>query len=250
MDRIPLVKICGNRTTMDVAVAAQLGADFVGIIFAESPRKVGIPEARAMVRELGSPLDSFELESPPPSHSDSRVVTDLGLWYRYGAEKIESYLGYKRPLVVGVFADQSAEEINNIAEETGIDLVQLSGSEPWDFSLSINRQVLQVIHIDPQDEVSDPLVDVPVGRSLALMLDAKSGKYGGGTGKQISINIAEQTAKKIPLILAGGLSSKNISDVVREVKPWAVDASSGTETDGLKDYEKVANFIRNAKSNK
>ena len=62
MDRVPLVKICGNRTAMDVAVAAQLGADFVGIIFAESPRKVGIPEARAMVRELGSPLDSFELE--------------------------------------------------------------------------------------------------------------------------------------------------------------------------------------------
>jgi phosphoribosylanthranilate isomerase len=107
-----------------------------------------------------------------------------------------------------------------------------------------------VIHINPQDDVSDPLVDVPVGRSLALMLDAKSGKYGGGTGKQISINIAEQTAKRIPLILAGGLSSKNISDVVREVKPWAVDVSSGTETDGSKDYEKVANFIKNAKSNK
>jgi phosphoribosylanthranilate isomerase len=152
-------------------------------------------------------------------------------------------------LAVGVFADQSAEEINNIAEETGIDLVQLSGTEPWDFSLLINRQVLQVIHIDPEDDVSDPLVDVPVGRSLALMLDAKSGKYGGGTGKQISVNIAGRTAKKIPLILAGGLSSENISDVVREVKPWAVDVSSGTETDGSKDYAKVANFIRNAKSN-
>ena len=60
MNQSPLIKICGNRTAMDVTVAAQLGADFVGIIFAESPRKVGIPQARAMVRELGPSLDSFE----------------------------------------------------------------------------------------------------------------------------------------------------------------------------------------------
>jgi len=249
MNQPPFVKICGNRTARDVAVAAQLGADFIGIVFAESPRKVGIPEARAMVRQLGPPLDSFELESPPPSHSDSDLVTDLRLWYRYGADRIESYLGYKRPLVVGVFADQSAEEINNIVEETGIDLVQLSGTEPWDFSLIVNRQVIRVVHIDPEDDLSDPLVDIPVGRSLALMLDAKSGKYAGGTGKQISIDLAANAVKKVPLILAGGLTPENVRDVVCAVKPWAVDVSSGTETDGLKDYEKVASFIKNAKSN-
>jgi|TARA_B110000263_G_scaffold15694_1_gene12703 anthranilate synthase/indole-3-glycerol phosphate synthase/phosphoribosylanthranilate isomerase len=249
MNQPPFVKICGNRTASDVAVAAQLGADFIGIVFAESARKVGIPEARAMVRQLGPSLDSFELESPPPNHSDTELVTDLGLWYKYGADKIESYLGYKRPLAVGVFADQSAEEINNIVEETGIDLVQLSGSEPWNFSLTVNRQVVQVIHIDPEDDLSDPLVDVPVGRSLALMLDAKSSKYAGGTGKQISIDLAKNAAKKIPLILAGGLTPENVRAVVRAVKPWAVDVSSGTETDGLKDYKKVASFIENAKSN-
>ena len=232
---------------MDVAVAAQLGADFVGIIFAESPRKVGIPEARAMVRELGPSLDSFELELPPPKRSDSKRVTDLELWYRYGAERIESYLGYKRPLVVGVFADQSADEINNTVEETGIDLVQLSGNESWDFSLLVNRQVIQVLHIHPEDDASDPLVDVPVGRSLALMLDAKSEKSAGGTGKQIPLDIAERTANRIPLILAGGLTPGNIRDVVQKVKPWAVDVSSGTETNGVKDYKKVASFIENTK---
>ena len=249
MNQLPLIKICGNRTAVDVAAAAQLGADFVGMIFAESSRKVGIAEARVMVRQLGPSLDSFELELPPPKRSGAERVTDLELWYRYGAERIESYLSYKRPLVVGVFADQSADEINNIVEETGIDLVQLSGTESWDFSLSVNRQVIQVLHIHPEDDVSDPLVDVPVGRSLALMLDAKSEKYAGGTGDQISVNIAARAAKKVPLILAGGLAPGNIRDVVRAVNPWAVDVSSGTETNGLKDYTKVASFIENAREN-
>ena len=69
----PLVKICGNQSPADIIAAARSGADFVGIIFADSPRKVTVQTARAMVRELGSPLNHHELhwdhsfwQCPPP----------------------------------------------------------------------------------------------------------------------------------------------------------------------------------------
>ena len=224
------VKICGNRTPADVIAAAEAGADFIGMVFAESRRKVDTQQAYDMVRALGRPLAEHEFLTPPPAQP--QVREEAGEWFRHGSRVLEAYLDAKRPLTVGVFADQSFEEINEIVEECGIDLVQLSGDEPWDDCLMIARQTIQVVHVSPIDSPSDPMALVEPGFSIALMLDSAHGPYRGGSGQTFDWEVARQISSRMPMLLAGGLTPENVGEAVRTVHPWAVDVSSGTETDG------------------
>jgi phosphoribosylanthranilate isomerase len=239
---VTYVKIDGNRTPADVLAAAEAGADFVGFIFAESSRRVENDEAYAMVRALGRPLADHEFVTPPPAQP--RVREEVDEWFRHGAEVLEAYLEVKRPLTVGVFADQSFEDINEIVEEVGIDLVQLHGDEAWEACLLIARQVIQVVHVSPLDSPSDPMAEVEPGFALALLLDAAHGPYRGGGGKPFDWEVARLVSQRIPMFLAGGLTPENVGDAIRAVQPWAVDVSSGTETDGRKDHDRVRAFVR------
>ena len=99
------VKICGNRTPEDVLAAAEAGADFVGMVFARSKRQVNAQQANAMVRALGEPLAAHPLMVPPPAQP--HVREESRAWFRHGSHLLETYLESKRPLTVGVFADQS-----------------------------------------------------------------------------------------------------------------------------------------------
>ena len=96
-----LIKICGNRTTQDVLAAKDAGADFVGMVFAASERRIDAEQASAMVRALGGPLADREMEIPPPARPHVREEIDE--WFRHGANLLESHLEVKRPLTVGVF---------------------------------------------------------------------------------------------------------------------------------------------------
>jgi len=236
-----LVKICGNRTPDDVLAAADAGADFVGMIFAESSRHVTVDQAQAMVRALGAPLAEHELALPPPAQPRARE--EIESWFRHGAEVVEAYLEAKRPLTVGVFADQSIDEVNEIAEEVGVDLVQLSGDESWEDCLLVTRQVIQIVHVSPLDSPSDPFEAVQPGFSIALGLDSAHGPYRGGSGRPFDWKVARRVADRIPMMLMGGLSPDNVIEAIRTVEPWIVDVASGTETDGEKDYDKVNAFV-------
>lgn len=238
-----LVKICGNRTPEDVLAAAEAGADFVGIVFAESSRHVDAATGAAIVAALGAPLAAlaFSPPSPPAPHEREQV----GPWFEYGADVIEAYLGAKRPLTVGVFADQPIEEVNAIAEAAGVDLVQLSGDETWDDCLLVSKPVIQVAHVSPLDSPADALEEghIEPGFALVLMLDSAHGPYRGGSGQPFNWEVAERLAEAVPLMLAGGLTPANVGDAIATVGPWAVDVSTGTETDGQKDHAKVRAFI-------
>ena len=237
-----LVKICGNRTPEDVIAAAEAGADFVGMVFASSSRRVDVDQAQAMVRALGGPLAAHELALPPQTITHARH--DVEAWFQHGTQVIGRYLEAKRPLTVGVFADQSIDEVNEIAEEAGVDLVQLSGDESWEDCLLVTKQVIQTVHISPIDSPSDPMELVRPGFALALHLDSAHGPYRGGSGQTFNWEVARAVAERIPMILAGGLNPENVGEAVRLVKPWAVDVSSGTETDGRKDHARVRAFIQ------
>jgi phosphoribosylanthranilate isomerase len=239
---VTFVKICGNRTPDDVLAAAEAGADFVGMIFARSSRHIDLEDAQAMVRALGGPLSQQEIFAPPPSLAHGRE--ELEPWFRHGAQVLQAYLGMKRPLTVGVFADQSIEEVNELAEEAGLDLVQLSGDETWEDCLLVAKQVIQVKHVGPIDTPADSLIDVRPGFALALMLDSAHGPYRGGSGQAFDWEVAAQMAARLPMFLAGGLTPENVQDAMARVRPWAVDVVSGTETDGRKDYNKVRAFVQ------
>ena len=239
-----LVKICGNRTPADVLAAAGAGADFVGMVFAESSRHVDTEEGQAMVRALGAPLSEREMMVPPPVRSFAgRVREDVQEWFRHGAQVLAGHLEVKRPLTVGVFADQPIAEVNEIVEESGVDLVQLSGDESWDDCLLVARQVIQAHHVSPLDSPSDLMQSVEPGFSIAVLLDSAHGPHRGGSGRAFDWEVARLVAEQIPMMLAGGLTPDNVGEAVARVRPWAVDVSSGTERDGEKDHGLVRAFI-------
>jgi phosphoribosylanthranilate isomerase len=244
------VKICGCMRVEDALAAAEAGADFVGLVFAESRRRLEPDEASDIVRALGEPLSRRELVEPPSLHgpgaagSGSAAVEE---WFRQGAAALERLLERKRPLTVGVFAGQDVETVNAIADECGLDLVQLSGGEPWQDCLLIARQVIKAVHVEQGATAAGVLGCIEAGTAVACLLDTASEAVYGGSGQTMDWSVARDVAARLPIVLAGGLTPENVGEAVRLVRPWGVDVSSGVETGGQKDTEKIGAFVRAAK---
>jgi phosphoribosylanthranilate isomerase len=239
------VKICGCRTPEQALAAAEAGADFVGLVFAESRRRVSLEEASEIVRALGKPLGALELESPPSLYR--REAVDLRSWYEQGAAALERMLVRKRPLTVGVFANADPEEINETVDECGIDLVQLSGGEPWGACLLANRQVIKVMHVGGDDAAGSTIESMQAGGASAVMLDRAGEGVFGGSGRALDWQVAAEIATALPVWLAGGLTPDNVAEAIKTVRPWCVDVSSGVETDGVKDLAKIRTFVAAAR---
>lgn len=236
------VKICGCMKVADAVAAAEAGADFIGIMFAtESRRRVSPEEAALIVSAIGGGVRDIEQEEPPPLHPG--VYDDVAAWFRHGAEALDRLLVRKRPLTVGVFKDQPIDEVNEIAEEVGLDLVQLSGSEPWSDCLAATRQAIKVLRMRPGITAGDALAYAQPGAAIAFMLDPSH-----GSGIAGDLAVARDVAARFPLWLAGGLTPENAGETIAAVRPWLLDVSSGVETDGRKDPAKIAAFVRAAKA--
>jgi len=240
------VKICGCRAVEHALAAANAGADFVGLVFADSRRRVEVEEASEIVRALGTPLRELEMGSPPALFRTE--ATDLRSWYEHGAAALERLLERKRPLTVGVFAGNDPEAINQIVDDCGIDLIQLAGDEPWDACLLANRQVLKVVHVAAADDAAAVLGRIEPGSALAVLLDRADATAFGGTGSAFDWRVAAEVAAELPVWLLGGLTPENVASAVATARPWAVDVSSGVETAGVKDLAKIAAFVRAAKA--
>ena len=220
-----LVKICGVSDVAHARAAAALGADFVGMVFAPSRRQVTLGQAKRIAAGLGT------VEEHTPSSTD--------------ANGVEAALSRRRPLVVGVFADQDADTINAICDDVGLDLVQLSGSEPWEVCSQIHRPIFKCMKVRDGETAQDLIVHIHEG-AIVLLDPYVEGTY-GGTGKTLDWNVASEIAKQTTTVLAGGLTPDNIGKAVAVAHPWAVDVSSGVETDGVKDVEKIRAFIAAAR---
>jgi phosphoribosylanthranilate isomerase len=221
-----LVKICGVSDPKHARAAAAFGADFVGIVFAPSKRQVTLGQAKRIAEALGK-KPGERLQAPDVA-------------------SIEEALAKRRPLLVGVFADQDPDTINSIAEEIGLDLVQLSGSEPWEVNEHVSRPIFKCMKVRKQETAREVLQHYHGG--AVLLLDPfVEGTY-GGTGQTLDWRVAGEIAQQTATVLAGGLTPDNVAEAVRAVHPWAVDVSSGVETDGAKDTDKIRAFILAAKS--
>ncbi len=219
------VKICSVSDPVSARAAAAFGADFIGMVFAPSKRQVTLGQAGRIAESLGQ---------------REHVADDAD------AAEVEAALGRRRPLLVGVFADQDADTINDIAEGCGLDLVQLSGSEPWELNEHIRRPVLKCLKLRPK-ETADELMTHFHGDAIVLLDPYVEGAY-GGTGVTLDWSVAAAVARQTPTVLAGGLTPANVGEAVRDVQPWGVDVSSGVETDGSKDPAKIRAFIAAAKA--
>jgi phosphoribosylanthranilate isomerase len=233
------VKICGCMSVGDALAAKDAGAHFIGVLFADSRRRVSVDEAAQIVQALGGPLGDVEQDSPPVQvPADASVAS----WFRHGASALDRLLAQKRPLVVGVFEDQPVSEVNEICDEAGLDLVQLSGDEPWGDIAALNRQAIKVIRAGASMTSQEIMSAIEANTSLAVMLDGSR-----GTGAAGDWRVAREIAMQMPVWLAGGLTPENVASAIERAHPWAVDVSSGVETSGEKDPAKIAAFVAVAK---
>jgi phosphoribosylanthranilate isomerase len=141
-------------------------------------------------------------------------------------------------LRVGVFVNAPVEVVREVADHVGLDLVQLHGDEPPEVCARMPRRVIKAVRVDGPEALRR-LRDYP---GCAVLLDTHvRGRY-GGTGQRFDWSLARHLDR--PVILSGGLTPDNVRDAIRQARPYAVDVSSGVETDGHKDPRKIAAFVR------
>ncbi|MFI5296263.1 MAG: phosphoribosylanthranilate isomerase [Thermodesulfovibrionales bacterium] len=146
---------------------------------------------------------------------------------------------------VGVFVDETAETIENTVASCSIDIIQMHGGEPPE-KCGFPRRVIKAIRIKSLDSLS-PLAGYR-GKVSAFLLDAYAPYALGGTGRVFNWDIAVEAKQFGSVILAGGLTTENVSEAVQYVRPYAVDVSSGVEqAKGKKDLAKMKLFIERAK---
>lgn len=144
---------------------------------------------------------------------------------------------------VGLFVNETLETVNETADLCGLDIIQLHGAESPEFCAAVRRRVIKVIRVK-DITCLDSMKDY---RAAAFLLDAWSPTAHGGTGLTFNWEIAASAAKNNRIVLAGGLTPDNVADAVRQVRPYAVDVSSGVESaPGKKDPALVHSFIQAA----
>ena len=242
----PLVKVCGMSTVTDALVAKDAGVNLIGLIFANgSKRKVTLNQARDIALSVKSSINAEENQ-----FEDIKLQENDYNWFDYQAKFIECSSAL-RPLIVGVFQNQSLEEILEAVHKVPLDLVQLHGDEPFEWTRLIPCPTIKAFHINGED---DNLSNLRLSgyHSLCLLDTQVPGtQTSGGAGRIFDWKIANKIngnkINKLPLVVAGGLTSDNIKDAIDVCKPWAVDVSSGVETQGKKDVVKIVDFIKKAK---
>jgi phosphoribosylanthranilate isomerase len=145
---------------------------------------------------------------------------------------------------VGVFVNEPIDAIRAVATETGISAVQLHGDEPPEYAAALDRPVLRAINLENADQTCQAW---PV--NTTFLVDAVDRARRGGTGQLVDWDRAAILAQSQRIVLAGGLTSKNVADAIVQVGPFGVDVSSGVEdAPGLKNPELVARFLESARS--
>ena len=206
------IKICGLSEIQHALIAAKAGADFIGLVFAPSRRRVSAQKALQIVK----------------------VIHSLR----------------PHPDIVGVFANSTAGEVNRIADYCNLDWVQLSGDETWHYCQQIERPVIKTIHVLTTKTIEEIADEITAGHQLLRRgklichLDSKVGDAHGGTGQTFNWQLANEVSSRFSVIIAGGLTPDNVGRLVKEVRPWGVDVSTGIETNGRKDVAKITAFIR------
>ncbi|NWF99268.1 MAG: phosphoribosylanthranilate isomerase [Nitrospirae bacterium] len=200
------VKICGITNLDDALAAIDFGADALGFVF-------------------------FEKSPRWISYKDAELII----------KNLPPFI-----TTIGVFVNQSSEQIKKIVSNVKIDALQIYEQEITKLS-AFSRQIIKVIRIKSLQSL-EPLINFKDNVS-AFLLDAYSPNSLGGTGKIFNWDIAVEAKKFGRIILAGGLTPENISEAVKHVRPYGVDVSGGVEAEkGKKDLKKLKLFIERAKA--
>ena len=217
----PKVKMCGISKVETIPAIVDAKPDYMGLVFAPSKRQVTVDQAKILVEEL-----------------------HRGYAKKYGSDTEHDKNGTIK--TVGVFVNETVENLVTIANEANLDAVQLHGDEDEAFIQSLkertNVEVWKAVQIRSAADVEkwiDSSADM-------LLFDAYHKDERGGTGEVFDWSSLD--AFERPFMLAGGIDSTNVARAIRTVRPYGIDISSGIETNGVKDDEKITAFIKIVKS--
>ena len=217
----PKVKMCGISKVETIPAVVEAKPDYMGLVFAPSKRQVTVDQAKILVEEL-----------------------HRGYAKKYGSDTEHDKNGTIK--TVGVFVNETVENLVTIANEANLDAVQLHGDEDEAFIQSLkertNVEVWKAVQIRSAADVEkwiDSSADM-------LLFDAYHKDERGGTGEVFDWSSLD--AFERPFMLAGGIDSTNVARAIRTVRPYGIDISSGIETNGVKDDEKITAFTKIVKS--
>ena len=210
----PKVKMCGISKVETIPAVVEAKPDYMGLVFAPSKRQVTVDQAKILIEELHKQCIN---------HYDTKVVK-----------------------TVGVFVNETLDNLVRIADTANLDAVQLHGDEDETFIQSLkertNVEVWKAIQIRTAAD-TEKWID---SSADMLLFDAYHKDERGGTGEVFDWSSLD--AFERPFMLAGGIDSTNVARAIRTVRPYGIDISSGIETNGVKDDEKITAFIKIVKS--
>jgi len=141
---------------------------------------------------------------------------------------------------VGVFVNEPVENALKIAQTLNLDVLQFHGDETQDYIDNFkNFTVWKAIRIKDKED----LEKTKEFKVNSFVFDTLTKNEYGGTGKTFNWEVLKEMELNVPIILAGGLNENNVEEAIKIVDPYAVDVSSGVETEGYKDFKKMKSFI-------
>ena len=144
-------------------------------------------------------------------------------------------------LRVGLFVNASKEEVLSAISDSSVNVLQFHGDEDEQFCNQFNLPYIKAISF--QDGVNLLEYCKLFTSSSAILIDTYSENMRGGTGKTFNWDLLPKELP-LPLIIAGGLDSGNVSSLINSINPYGVDVSGGVESDkGIKDYTMMKNFV-------
>lgn len=156
------------------------------------------------------------------------------------------------PLVkkVGVFVNEPLRSLISISEEAGLDIIQLHGDEDDEYIREVRhktgKEIWKAVRVRTAKDIQ-AAQELPTDK---LLLDSFSEESYGGTGKVMDFAVLDQAEIRKPYFIAGGLTVDNLPVILRNTEPYGIDISSGIETGGVKDREKMRKVIQLCKRRK
>ena len=211
----PKVKMCGISKVETISAVVEAKPDYMGLVFAPSKRQVTVDQAKTLVGELHKQYTKRYNNGTEQSNNDE-IKT------------------------VGVFVNETLDNLVTIAKETNLDAVQLHGDEDEAFIQSLkertNVEVWKAVQIRSAVD-AETWID---SSADMLLFDAYHKDERGGTGVVFDWPCLDEFER--PFMLAGGIDCTNVARAIRTVRPYGIDISSGIETAGVKDDEKIKAF--------
>ena len=230
----PKIKMCGISKVDTIPAIVNAKPDYMGLVFAPSKRQVTVEQAKTLVDELHKQYEKTYGEVTVPMNTDTAQDG------QDSQEFVQGNSNFEKIKTVGVFVNETVENLLKIAEEVKLDVIQLHGDEDESFIQTLKEQsnveiwkAVQVRSAADAEKWIDSSADM-------LLFDAYHKDERGGTGEVFDWSSLDEFER--PFMLAGGIDSTNVARAIRTVRPYGIDISSGIETDGVKDDEKIKAF--------